>query len=156
MCLMAAAQNNAADLIAMLDTSRVSVQYSYSDSAGSELGKGIATIQGHCYKVVESGTSFYNDGSSLWTVNNHNKEIYIEKAGGNADIFGNLDKILQNVSNLAIDGTRISFTMSIQGMPEDVHCKATILRKAVASGDLSEFQVDISKYDRLWIITDLR
>ncbi|MCR5519350.1 MAG: hypothetical protein K6F21_03370 [Bacteroidales bacterium] len=155
-CLVAAAQNNAADLIAILGDSRVSLQYSYSDAAGSEMGKGIATVQGHCYKVVESGTAYYNDGKTLWTVNNHAKEIYIENAGSDTDIFGNLDKILENVGNLAIEGTRVSFTMAVQGLPEDIHCKATILRKAEYSKDLSEFQVDISKYDKLWVITDLR
>ena len=106
--------------------------------------------------MVEGGVKFLCDSSSLWTVNNRSKEIYIEEAGGAADIFGNLDKILDNVDNLSINGTRISFTMKMQGVPEPLSCKATILRKTEASEDLSDFRVDTSKYDKLWVITDLR
>ena len=46
LCLQAGAQNNAQDLIAMLQSSRVSIKYSYSDASGNELGSGMATVQG--------------------------------------------------------------------------------------------------------------
>lgn len=155
-CLQAAAQDSVQNLISMLETSRVSISYSYGDSKGNELGSGMATIQGHCYSVVESGSKYICNGTNLWTINQRNKEIYIETAGGAADIFGNLDKILENVSDLVIDGTRLSFTFSMQGIPEPIACKATILRKTDASEDLSDFTVDTSKYDRMWVVTDLR
>ena len=156
LCLEAGAQNNAQDLIDILQSSRVSIKYSYADSHGNELGSGMATVQGRCYSVVESGTKFICDSTTLWTVNTRSKEIYIEDAGGKADIFGNLDKILEGVSNLQIDGTRISFTMIMKGVSEPLSCKATILRKTQKSEDLSDFRVDTSKYDKLWVITDLR
>ena len=152
----AVAQNNAQDLIDMLGSSRVSIRYSYADSKGNELGNGMATVQGHCYSVVESGTKFLCDSVTLWTVDNHKKEIYIENAGGKSDLFGNLDAILKGVSNLVIEGTRVSFTMTLQGVPEPISCKATILRKTNIDEDLKDFRVDVSKYDKLWIITDLR
>lgn len=154
--LLAGAQNNAQDLIDMLGSSRVSIRYSYSDSKGNELGSGMATVQGHCYSVVESGNKFLCDGETLWTVDNHKKEIYIENAGGKADLFGNLDSLLEHVDNLVIEGTRVSFTMTLQGVPEPISCKATILRKTNIDEDLKDFRVDVSKYDKLWIITDLR
>ena len=154
--LLAGAQNNAQDLINMLGSSRVSIRYSYSDSKGNELGSGMATVQGHCYSVVESGNKFLCDGETLWTVDNHKKEIYIENAGGKADLFGNLDSLLEHVDNLVIEGTRVSFTMTLQGVPEPISCKATILRKTNIDEDLKDFRVDVSKYDKLWIITDLR
>ena len=154
--LLAGAQNNAQDLIDMLGSSRVSIRYSYSDSKGNELGSGMATVQGHCYSVVESGNKFLCDGETLWTVDNHKKEIYIENAGGKADLFGNLDSLLDHVDNLVIEGTRVSFTMTLQGVPEPISCKATILRKTNIDEDLKDFRVDVSKYDKLWIITDLR
>ena len=154
--LLAVAQNNAQDLIDMLGSSRVSIRYSYSDSKGNELGNGMATVQGHCYSVVESGTKFLCDSVTLWTVDNHKKEIYIENAGGKSDLFGNLDAILKGVSNLVIEGTRVSFTMTLQGVPEPISCKATILRKTNIDEDLKDFRVDVSKYDKLWIVTDLR
>ena len=154
--LLAGAQNNAQDLIDMLGSSRVSIRYSYSDSKGNELGSGMATVQGHCYSVVESGSKFICDSETLWTVDNHKKEIYIENAGGKADLFGNLDTILEQVENLVIEGTRVSFTMTIQGVPEPISCKATILRKTNFDEDLKDFRVDVSKYDKLWIVTDLR
>ena len=154
--LLAGAQNNARDLINMLESSRVSIRYSYSDSKGNELGSGMATVQGRCYSVVESGNKFLCDSVTLWTVYNHNKEIYIENAGGKADFFGNLDSILEQVSDLVIDGTRVSFTMALQGVPEPLSCNATILRKTEKDSDLKDFRVDVSKYDRLWIVTDLR
>ena len=154
--LFAGAQNNAQDLINMLESSRVSIRYSYSDSKGNELGSGMATVQGHCYSVVESGNKFLCDSVTLWTVDNHKKEIYIENAGGKADFFGNLDAILEQVSDLVIEGTRVSFTMSLQGVPEPLSCKATILRKTEKDSDLKDFRVDVSKYDKLWIVTDLR
>lgn len=154
--LLAVAQNNAQDLIDMLGSSRVSIRYSYSDSKGNELGNGMATVQGHCYSVVESGTKFLCDSVTLWTVDNHKKEIYIENAGGKSDLFGNLDAILKGVSNLVIEGTRVSFTMTLQGVPEPISCKATILRKTNIDKDLKDFRVDVSKYDKLWIVTDLR
>ena len=154
--LLAVAQNSAQDLIDMLGSSRVSIRYSYSDSKGNELGNGMATVQGHCYSVVESGTKFLCDSVTLWTVDNHKKEIYIENAGGKSDLFGNLDAILKGVSNLVIEGTRVSFTMTLQGVPEPISCKATILRKTNIDEDLKDFRVDVSKYDKLWIVTDLR
>ena len=156
LCLEAGAQNNAQDLIRMLQDSRVSIKYSYADASGNELGSGMATVQGRCYSVVESGSKFLCDSVTLWTVNGHSKEIYIEDAGGAADIFGNLDKILENVDNLSIDGTRVSFSMRVQGIPQPLSCRATILRKTLPSEDLSDFRVDTSKYDKLWVITDLR
>ena len=154
--LLAVAQNNAQDLIDMLGSSRVSIRYSYSDSKGNELGNGMATVQGHCYSVVESGTKFLCDSVTLWTVDNHKKEIYIENAGGKSDLFGNLDAILKGVSNLVIEGTRVSFTMTLQGVPEPISCKATILRKTNIDEGLKDCRVDVSKYDKLWIVTDLR
>ena len=155
-CLQAGAQNPVEQLLAMLESSRVSISYSYSDSKGNELGSGMATVQGHCYSVVEGGTRFVCDSVTLWTVDNHKKEIYIEDAGGKADLFGNLDSILGQVKDLSLEGTRVSFTMALQGVPEPISCKATILRKTNKDGDLKDFKVDVGKYDKLWIITDLR
>ena len=89
-------------------------------------------------------------------MDNHKKEIYIEEAGGKSDLFGNLDTILEQVKDLKYEGTRVSFTMTLQGIPEPLSCKATILRKNNKDSDLKDFRVDVSKYDKLWIITDLR
>jgi hypothetical protein len=78
LCLQAVAQNAASQIKDLLASNRVSISYSYSDSAGNELGKGLATVQGHCYKVIESGTTYCCDGSTLWTEIPRSKEIYIE------------------------------------------------------------------------------
>ena len=155
-CLQAAAQDAASQIKDLLANNRVSISYSYSDSAGSELGKGLATIQGHCYKVIESGTTYCCDGTTLWTEIPRSKEIYIENGGGPADIFGHLDSIVDNVADLVLDGTRVSFKLTMQGIPEPLSCKATILRKTEFSEDLKDFRLDMVKYDRLWTITDLR
>ena len=156
LCLQAAAQSPVEQLLAMLESSRVSISYSYSDTKGNQLGSGMATVQGRCYNVVEGGTKFLCDSVTLWTVDNHKKEIYIEEAGGKSDLFGNLDSILSQVKDLKYEGTRVSFTLTLQGIPEPLNCKATILRKTNKDSDLKDFRVDVSKYDKLWIITDLR
>ena len=156
LCIQGAARNAADQIKEILAGNRVSISYSYSDSAGNELGKGLATIQGHCYKVTESGTSYYCDGTTLWTEIPRSKEVYIENGGGPADIFGNLESIMDNVTDLVLDGTRVSFRLTMPGIPEPVDCKATILRKTEYSEDMKDFRADMSKYDRLWTITDLR
>ena len=156
LCMQLGAQNVADELKAMAAANRVSLSYSYSDSAGKELGKGMATVQGHCYKVIESGTTYLCDSTTLWTIISRSKEIYIENGGGPADIFGHLDTILDNVEELSMDGNRVSFKLKMQGVPEPITCKATILRKTEPTEDLKDFRLDPDKYDRLWIITDLR
>ena len=117
LCLQAAAQDAASQIKDLLANNRVSISYSYSDSAGSELGKGLATIQGHCYKVIESGTTYCCDGTTLWTEIPRSKEIYIENGGGPADIFGHLDSIIDNVTDLVLDG---SIKTQLEGLKESI------------------------------------
>lgn len=155
-CFQAFSQNAAEQIKDLLANNRVSIKYSYSDSAGNELGNGLATIQGHCYKVIENSTVFRCDGTTLWTEIARSKEIYIENGGGPADLFGHLDSIIDSVADLKMDGTRISFKLTLQGIPEPMDCRATILGKTSFSEDLKDFRLDTSKYDRLWTITDLR
>ena len=123
LCIQAVAQNAAEQIKDLLANNRVSISYNYADAEGKELGKGLATVQGHCYKVIESG---------------------------------HLDSIIDNVTDLVMDGTRVSFKLTMQGIPEPLSCKATILRKTDFSEDLKDFRLDMVKYDRLWTITDLR
>ena len=77
LCIQAVAQNAAEQIKDLLANNRVSISYNYADAEGKELGKGLATVQGHCYKVIESGTTYICDGTTLWTEIPRSKEIYI-------------------------------------------------------------------------------
>ena len=155
-CFQAFSQSAAEQIKDILSNYRVSIKYTYSDSAGNEIGNGLATIQGHCYKVIENSTVFCCDGTTLWTKIPGSKEIYIENGGGPNDLFGNLDSIIDKVSDLTLDGNRVSFKLTMQGIPDTLDCRATILGKTNYSEDLKDFRLEAVDYDRLWTITDLR
>lgn len=155
-CFSAASQGSAAlkELKSLLDTCCVQAKYSYGDASGKELGSGIAKIQGHKYLVTEGKAVFICNGSTLWSMFNDTKEIYIEKAGGAGDIFGNLDSILSQVKDLKYDGRKVTFKLDLPGN-QPLLCKA-VIDKMPFNPD-AKFEVEQGVLQsREWTVTDLR
>ena len=155
-CFSAASQGSAAlkELKSLLDTCCVQASYSYSDASGKELGSGMAKIQGHKYMVTEGGAVFICNGTTLWSLFKDTKEIYIEKAGGAGDIFGNLDSILPQVKDLKYDGRKVTFKLDLPGNPP-LLCKAVIDRLPFNPDAKFEVEQGVLQ-SREWTVTDLR
>ena len=155
-CGLMHAQDNGIvnELTSMLGRSQVLAHYSYSDASGAELGKGVATIQGRKYMVAEGKTMFISNGATLYTVFSDRKEVYMENAGGKDDIFSNLTEIIKSVEDLKWDGSKLSFTMDLEGVGK-LLCKAKV--QETPWNDDAQFSVgDGILNSKDWIITDLR
>ena len=129
----AIAQNSQLEKIAsLLKTSRISASVECRTFTQETLITINAEIlaQGDCYYAESFGYKIYCDGNTRWTVDNENKEVYIEKAGG--------------IKELA----------DFIHMVEDLQIKR--LQELPKSEDFSAFTFDTSKLDKEWIITDLR
>ena len=152
--MQAQAKGIADELLSMLGRSQVIAHYSYCDASGAELGNGVANIQGRKYMVSEGKTMFISNGATLYTVLSDRKEVYLENAGGQDDIFSNLSEIIKTVEDLKWDGSNLSFTMDLEGVGK-LLCKAKV--QETPWNDEAQFSVsDGILNSKEWIITDLR
>ena len=111
---------------------RVSLRYRCSTDglAPVELS-GTLLLQGNCYRAEGNGTEIYCDGSTRWTVDREDREVYIENSGGIREVMQYRDSI----GSLDISEVRYM-------TPSD--------------DDTGEFRFDISSLDSSWVVTDLR
>jgi len=134
LCLLAgsaAAQDTQVEeILERAKTERVTLNYSCNISELSPVRvKGKLIVQGDCYYAEGYGMRIYCNGGTRWTIDTGEKEIYVEDAGGIAEILQYRD----SVSNLKLSDIRYS--------PQ--------------SAD-SAFSFDTSALDSSWVVTDLR
>lgn len=129
---VAAAQDRQVDeILSRARTMRVTLKYSCNISELSPLRvRGRLIVQGDCYYAEGYGMQIYCDGSTRWTVDTGEKEVYIEDAGGIAEILNYRD----SVTNLKLS--------DIEYSPQ--------------SADSSSFIFDTAALDSSWVVTDLR
>ena len=122
------------NIVAMVQTNRVSASVEckvfVAESSTPVTIKADILAQGDCYYAESFGYRIYCNGTTRWTVDSENKEVYIEKAGG--------------IMELA----------DFIHMVEDLQIKK--LQQSALSEDLSAFIFNTEGLGKEWIITDLR
>lgn len=129
--LTAAAQPQVSEIVARLQTDRVSLHFACTFTQDTPVKlSGTLLVQGECYRAVGNGMEIYCDGATRWTVDPASKEVYIETAGGLEELLAWKDSI-----------TELSVT-EVKYLP--------------LSDDLSAFRFDTESLDDAWVVTDLR
>ena len=129
--LTAAAQPQVSEIVARLQTDRVSLHFACTFTQDTPVKlSGTLLVQGECYRAVGNGMEIYCDGATRWTVDPASKEVYIETAGGLEELLAWKDSI-----------TELSVT-EVKYLP--------------LSDDLSAFRFDTASLDDAWVVTDLR
>ena len=115
-----------------LYTNRISADFdcNISTNEGDFSVRAEILVQGDCYFAKSSGFRIFCNGNTRWTVDDSNKEVYIDKAYGLAE----LEEFVSSVHNLNI--------RKVNYLP--------------LSDDLSAFVFDTKKLGKDWLITDLR
>ena len=110
---------------------RVNLSYSCTvDGYAPVELSGSLLLQGNCYRAEGNGVEIYCDGSTRWTVDRAEKEVYIESSDG-------IREVMQYKDSLK------TLTLSE-------------LKYLPGSEDLSPFSFDTSLLDSSWLVTDLR
>ena len=113
------------------DGQRVSLSYSCTVEGPAPMQlSGRLLLQGNRYRAEGNGVEIRCDGSTRWTVDREEKEVYIESSGGIREVL----QYKESLGTLALS--------DLQYLP--------------GSDDLSPFVFDISALDSSWVITDLR
>lgn len=119
------------ELLGRLDSQRARIGYSCTIDNGTPVRlSGIILLQGNCYYAEGNGLKLYCNGPTRWTVDEEEKEVYIENSDG-------IREVLQYRDSLT------DFSISE-------------LRYLDWSEDLSAFVFDTAKLSPDWIVTDLR
>ena len=119
------------ELLGRLDSQRARIGYSCTIDNGTPVRlSGIILLQGNCYYAEGNGLKLYCNGPTRWTVDEDEKEVYIENSDG-------IREVLQYRDSLT------DFSISE-------------LRYLDWSEDLSAFVFDTAKLSPDWIVTDLR
>ena len=119
------------ELLGRLDSQRARIGYSCTiDNVTPVRLSGIILLQGNCYYAEGNGLKLYCNGPTRWTVDEDEKEVYIENSDG-------IREVLQYRDSLT------DFSISE-------------LRYLDWSEDLSAFVFDTAKLSPDWIVTDLR
>ena len=119
------------ELLGRLDSQRARIGYSCTIDNGTPVRlSGIILLQGNCYYAEGNGLKLYCNGPTRWTVDEEEKEVYIENSDG-------IREVLQYRDSLT------DFSISE-------------LRYLDWSEDLSSFVFDTAKLSPDWIVTDLR
>lgn len=119
------------ELLGRLDSQRARIGYSCTIDNGTPVRlSGIILLQGNCYYAEGNGLKIYCNGPNRWTVDEEEKEVYIENSDG-------IREVLQYRDSLT------DFSISE-------------LRYLDWSEDLSAFVFDTAKLSPDWIVTDLR
>lgn len=119
------------ELLGRLDSQRARIGYSCTIDNGTPVRlSGIILLQGNCYYAEGNGLKIYCNGPTRWTVDEEEKEVYIENSDG-------IREVLQYRDSLT------DFSISE-------------LRYLDWSEDLSAFVFDTAKLSPDWIVTDLR
>ena len=119
------------ELLGRLYSQRARIGYSCTIDNGTPVRlSGIILLQGNCYYAEGNGLKLYCNGPTRWTVDEEEKEVYIENSDG-------IREVLQYRDSLT------DFSISE-------------LRYLDWSEDLSAFVFDTAKLSPDWIVTDLR
>ena len=119
------------ELIGRLDSNRARISYRCTIDNGTAVNlSGIILLQGNCYYAEGNGLKIYCNGPTRWTVDEAEKEVYIENSDGIREVLQYRDSITD-------------FSISE-------------LRYMEYSEDLSAFIFDSSKLSSDWVVTDLR
>lgn len=135
-CMAAPVTDNAAqeagidEILTRAETQRVTMNYACSISELSPVRiRGRLVVQGDCYYAEGYGMRIYCNGGTRWTVDPDNREVYVEDAGGIAEVLLYRD----SVTNLKLSDIEYS-----------------------EPSDPAVFRFDVSALDSTWVITDLR
>ncbi len=110
---------------------RVSLDYECSLSGFQPVKlKGRIVVEGDCYYADGNGIRIYCDGKTRWTIDPDVLEVYIEDAGGLAEVLLYRDK----VTNIKVSNVKYS----------------------EKSAERRTFTFDTSTLNEDWLITDLR
>jgi outer membrane lipoprotein-sorting protein len=137
MLLLLAAQcafSQSAQIKAIMEkrnTNRVSLDYSCTFTRQAPLKlDGTLLIQGDCYLAKGNGMEIYCNGKTRWTVDPESREVYIENAGGIAELM----KYKDSMTGLSVSNVKYS----------------------PLSEDIDTFTFNTRKLDSSWVVTDLR
>ena len=118
-------------ILQRLQTERVSLKYKMVlDSDPAIHLEGSLILEGNCYLALGNGLEIYSDGTSRWTVDPQEKEVYIEDSTGVNEAFAYSDSVKE--------------------------LKISEVKYSPAKGEDSSFRFDTSKLDSSWVVTDLR
>lgn len=82
LCLAGSAQNAVTRFVARTDTSRLSLDYSFTVFGKTRImGSGTAMVQGNAFKVEGGGLDIYCNGTDRWIVDEVEQEVAIEPVG---------------------------------------------------------------------------
>ncbi len=111
-------------------------------------GKAVVEVQGTAFKMTGNGIESYCDGSSVWTVDQVAKEVYIESISPDTEAY--MKDLSLELSGMK-DDDEATF-VAPDGQP--VHIKVNSIKKS-AGKDIASFR-PTQTFDSSWIITDLR
>ena len=110
---------------------RVSLNYSCAvDGYAPVELSGSLLLQGNCYRAEGNGVEIYCDGSTRWTVDREEKEVYIESSDGIREVV----QYKESLKTLVLSD----------------------LKYLPGSEGLSPFTFDTASLDSSWVVTDLR
>ena len=118
-------------ILQRLQTERVSLKYKMVlDSDPAIHLEGSLVLEGNCYLALGNGLEIYSDGTSRWTVDPQEKEVYIEDSTGVNEAFAYSDSVKE--------------------------LKISEVKYSPAKGEDRSFRFDTTKLDSSWVVTDLR
>lgn len=153
------------DFLSRVADGSARMQYSWKMSADEKdySGCGMVIFQKGAYRLQSDAFCVYDDGASMWTVNEISREV-VGEPSANADIFSNPLSVL-NLFGFDSKGARVSFRNGKDGNPLgiDVVLKdGSTARIDISSVSFQEkeamefFSFDPDSLDSSYVVTDLR
>ncbi len=146
----------------------ISLSLSYKLELGTGAvvnGDADVIFQDNAYILNASGLELYCDGETLWVLDSSVKEVYIEAAEQNPDLYiQNPALFIMNpegkftVSNKAENEKNVSFDVTPNDSDDFEKCHIQINRSSVKKTDrkdVSSFRPPY-KFDSSWVVVDLR
>lgn len=153
--LTLAAQDRAELLRQRLESGRVSFDYSLTVEGKVPVKQsGSVVIDGDCYCIKGNGVEIRCDGTTLWTVDNEAREVYIENFGGVREFLADPAAYLDKVSDLKVGATTASGVYS--DASGSVKFNLSSIRSSESGSDGAIFSFDTSALGADWVVTDLR
>ena len=82
------------ELLGRLDSQRARIGYSCTIDNGTPVRlSGIILLQGNCYYAEGNGLKLYCNGPTRWTVDEEEKEVYIENSDGIREVLQYRDSL---------------------------------------------------------------
>ena len=154
--LPAAAQSGAESLRALIDSNRVSFNYTLSAKDKPAIStSGTVLLDGECYHMSTRGADIWCDGVTKWTVDSEAKEVYIEDSDSR-EFLTHPTRYLDKVENLKVTDKSVTGVYNEPSQGAAVAFKLTSIKSAPLSGSSAGFGFDVSALGPEWVITDLR